>query len=685
MLNYTKRLLTAMFVLPGCFLAQAQEDLPQSEVYGDLSKYQLWPLSATAVGGDDLSMMGRVKDQDLADLVPNHYKTDTGIGSFGDVSSMRGLTNTPFFSSPSVVQYIDGVPSGNTFSQTPALFGIDSIEVLRGAQGTLFGVNSYGGVINIKSRRPADQAEATMIKSVGSYNSFLTNGVFLTPLTPDNSLSLRFGIQKLKRDGVLENNFLGTAPDFVDQTSLSGALYWNPNERIEMSFSATSDNYENGVSRLTSLAGNPFELNSNIAGTSQQGSDSQAFTIDYSGDEINVLSVTSARQWQMSPYTFDLDFSPFPGNNANIFLQQDSVGQELRFSSTGDRKLEWAFGVYAGKTDLSGLTERNFLVPLPLIFGGGFAPVLTTTNYDLDEDASALFGQLTYNGIDGIGVHLGLRADQFEKSLSRSAVGIFGPVPDIELEEKFSFLSPRFGVDFEVGDNALLYVNAGISHKPGGFSAFVDDPLLAGFDEERAVTKELGLKKKWLDDAFRTNIAFFHNDIDDYQVERSLVATDYVVLNADEASSYGAEIEVSAEIIKGLRLQGTLGRTNTELTSYIDPLDGTDLSGNRAPFVPELDASLSATYNHESGFFAQIELLHRGDIYFDDRNLAPFSDDDYNLLNAAVGYRFDSGLEVSLFGSNLTDEVYYLNMTPDLNAGTVGLPKIVGLRARWDY
>ena len=271
MLKYTRQLLTVIFLVPAGLIAQAQEDLPQSEVYGDLSKYQLWPLSATAVSGDDLSMMWRVNDQDLADLVPNHYQTDTGIGSFGDVSSMRGLTNTPFFSSPSVVQYIDGVPSGNTFSHTAALFGIDSIEVLRGAQGTLFGVNSYGGVINIKSRRPSDQAQATLIKSVGSYNSFLTNGVFLTPLTPDNSLSLRLGIQKLKRDGVLQNDFLGIAPDFIDQTSLSGALYWNPNDRIELSFSATDEDYADGASRLTPLSGDPFVLNSNIAGSSQQG------------------------------------------------------------------------------------------------------------------------------------------------------------------------------------------------------------------------------------------------------------------------------------------------------------------------------------------------------------------------------------------------------------------------------
>jgi iron complex outermembrane receptor protein len=678
-------ILIAFLIIPMGLRAQAQEELPQSEVYGELSKYQLWPLSATAFSGDDLSMMSRVKDQELADLIPNHYKTDTGIGSFGDVSSMRGLTNTPFFSAPSVVQYIDGVPSGNTFSHTPALFGVDSIEVLRGAQGTLFGVNSYGGVINIKSRRPSEKPQATLINSVGSYSSFLTNGVFLTPLTPDNTLSLRFGVQKLERDGVLENNFLGTAPDFIDQTSLSGALYWNPSDRLELSFSATSEDYDNGASRLTLLSGNPYELNSNIPGSSQQASDSQAFTVDYKGSDVNVLSVTSARQWQIAPYSFDLDFGPFPGNRSNIFLQQDVFSQELRFSSAGERKLEWAFGAYFGKTDVSGSTERNFLVPIPLFFGGGFAPILTTTDYDLDEDAAALFGQLSYNGIDGIGIHFGLRADQFEKTIRRNAVGLSGPVPEIALDEDFSFLSPRVGLDFEVGNESLLYVNAGISHKPGGFSAFVDDPLLAGFDEERAVTKELGLKKKWLDDAFRTNIAFFHNDIDDYQVERSLIATDYAVFNADEATSYGAEIEISAEIMKGLRLQGSLGRTKTELSSYIDPVDGTDLSGNQAPFVPELDASLSATYTHESGFFAQIELLHRGEIYFDDRNIAPFSDDDYNLVNAAVGYLFDSGLEVSLFGSNLTEEVYYLNMTPDLNAGTVGLPKIVGIRARWDY
>ncbi|MEC8905605.1 MAG: TonB-dependent receptor, partial [Verrucomicrobiota bacterium] len=289
------------------------------------------------------------------------------------------------------------------------------------------------------------------------------------------------------------------------------------------------------------------------------------------------------------------------------------------------------------------------------------------------------------NGVDRTGMHLGLRFDQVEKSIYRNAFGLAGPVPLINLENDYSFVSPRAGIDFELNDSSLVYVNTGISTKPGGFSAFIDDPQSAAFDEEESWNNEIGLKKKWLDGNLRTNIALFHNDIDNYQVERSLVATDYAVLNAEEAKSYGAEIEFSTEVFDGLTLQGSLGKVHTELSKYTDPLSGADLSGNKAPFVPELDASLSATYQHETGLFARVELIHKGEIFFDDRNVGTFVEDGFTILNAAVGYKAKSGLELSVFGTNLTDEVFYLNMTPDLNAGTVGAPQLVGMRVKWDY
>ncbi|NCG28133.1 MAG: TonB-dependent receptor [Verrucomicrobiales bacterium] len=669
------------------FTANAQNapQLEKSDVYGDLSEYLSWPMSATAFSGTDLGVMNRFSDRDLADLIPNYSKTDTGIGSFGDVSSMRGLTNTPFFSSPSVIQYVDDVPSGNIFSHTAPLHAVDRVEILRGAQSTLFGVNSYAGVVNIVSKRPSNVLEGSITSSFANYDSKSFDSYIMGPLNDDNTLSFRLGGQYFERDGYLNNSLLGISPDNQEHRSGAGSIYWKLSDNWEISLSASYDNYDDGISRLTSLGSDPFTLNSDVRGSSQQDAQSQSLRMSYESDELNFLSVTSRRNWEISPYHFDLDFSPNPGNDSTIYQEQDSISQEFRFSSNNNSTLEWTGGAYFGETELDGNTKRNFIIPLPPQFGGGFAPASTTTDYILSENAYALFGQITYNGIERTGMHFGLRLDQVEKGIYRNAFGLAGPVPLINLENDYSFASPRAGIDFELNDSSLVYVNTGISTKPGGFSAFIDDPQSAVFDEEESWNNEIGLKKKWLDGNLKTNIALFHNEIDNYQVERSLVATDYAVLNAEEAESYGVEIEFSAEILDGLTLQGSLGKVNTELTKYTDPLTGADLSGNKAPFVPEIDASLSATYQHETGLFARVELVHKGEIFFDDRNVGAFVEDGFTVLNAAVGYKANSGLEVSLFGTNLTDEVFYLNMTPDLNAGTVGAPQLAGIKIKWDY
>ncbi len=100
---------------------------------------------------------------------------------------------------------------------------------------------------------------------------------------------------------------------------------------------------------------------------------------------------------------------------------------------------------------------------------------------------------------DRTGMHFGLRLDQVEKGIYRNAFGLAGPVPLINLENDYSFASPRARIDFELNDSSLVYVNTGISTKPGGFSAFIDNPQSAAFDEEESWNNEIGLKKKWLD------------------------------------------------------------------------------------------------------------------------------------------------------------------------------------------
>ena len=665
--------------------AQVSDELDNTDIYGDLSKYLSWPMSATAFSGDDLRMLNRFDDRQLADLIPNFSKTDTGIGSFGDVISIRGLTNTPFFSSPSVVQYVDDVPSGNVYSHTASFYGTEKVEILRGAQSTLFGVNSYGGVINIESKRPSDRLESSITSSIADYDTFSVDGSLMGPLNDENTISYRLGISHYERDGVLNNPFLNISPDFQDHLSYGGSLYWNPNDNLEISLSASFDDFNDGAHRLTPLGQDPFTLNSDIVGSSIQESESMSLRIKNSGESFDFLSVTYGRNWKLNPYHFDLDFSPNPGSESKIFQTQESRGQEFRFSSIQGGTWDWAAGASYADIDVTGNTTRSFFIPLPPEFGGGFAPVTTTTDYSLNEESYGLFGQVSYNGIENVGVHLGLRGDQYDKSINRSAFGLSGPVPNIDESSEYSFISPRAGIDFELSDSSLLYLNSGIAYKPGGYSAFIDDPKLAQFDKEQSWTKEIGLKKRWLDNSVRTNIAIFHNNIDDYQVERSLVATDYAILNAEEARSYGAEIELSAEIFTGVTLEGSFGKTTTELTNYTDPISGANLSGNKAPFVPELDASLAATYTHDTGLFARIELVHQGEVYFNDQNDTSFMENGFTVINATIGYRSESGYELSVFGGNLTDETYYVNITPDLNAGTVGLPQMIGVRARWEY
>ena len=665
--------------------SQESGELNATDIYGDLSKYLSWPMSATAFSGDDLRMLNRADDRHLSELIPNFSKTDTGIGSFGDVVSIRGLTNTPFFSSPSVVQYVDDVPSGNVFSHTSSFYGTDKVEILRGAQSTLFGVNSYGGVINIESKRPSDRLESSITTSLAEYDAISITGTLMGPINESNTISYRLGISHFERDGFLMNPFLNTSPDFQDHLSYGGSLYFNPNDDLEISISASFDDFNDGAHRLTPLGQDPFTLNSDVVGSAIQESESLSLRVKNSGDAFDFLSVTYGRNWEINPYYFDLDFSPNPGSEATIIQSQESRGQEFRLTSKEGSEWDWAAGAAYNDIEVDGYTSRSFFIPLPPEFGGGFSPVTTTTDYTLNEESYGLFGQVSYNGVENFGIHLGLRGDTYDKSISRSAFGLSGPVPDIDESTDFSFISPRAGIDFELSDSSLIYLNSGIAYKSGGYSAFIDDPKLALFNEEKSWTKEIGLKKRWLDDQLRTNIAIFHNDIDDYQVERSLVATDYAILNAEEARSYGAEIELSAEIFSGITLEGSLGRTNTELTKYIDPITGSDLSGNKAPFVPELDASIAANFKHDSGIFARLELIHQGEIYFSDQNDPTISENGYTLLNATLGYRSESGYEISIFGGNLTDETYYVNISPDIRAGTVGIPQMFGVRARWEY
>ena len=93
---------------------------------------------------------------------------------------------------------------------------------------------------------------------------------------------------------------------------------------------------------------------------------------------------------------------------------------------------------------------------------------------------------------------------------------------------------------------------------------------------------------------------------------------------------------------------------------------------------------MAAVYRHSSGLFGRVEVLYQGQTYFDDLNRKAFQEPGYTLVNAALGYENDD-FQVSVFGQNLTEQIYYQNISPDLSAGTVGAPMVVGVRCRYSF
>jgi len=342
------------------------------------------------------------------------------------------------------------------------------------------------------------------------------------------------------------------------------------------------------------------------------------------------------------------------------------------------------------------------------------------TVHTINEDAFAAFGGASYSGLNPMTFHFGARLDWVRRSLVRdkwsrglansvadtTAVTNIDPIPlpgfppipsrvdkvttkiatpinsrvaRIELEDEWLHVTPSAGVDWKINDNLLAYAKTTWAFKPGGFSAYADDPLFVPFDQETAWTTEAGIKSQWLDGRLTANLAGFYSAVRDYQVERSFTVTDYAVFNANRAEIYGVEFETNYALLPQLDFLGSIGWTHARLTSYTDPITGRNLDGVTPPYVPEFDALAALDFHLECGFFARAEYYAVGNTKFDDFNRNDFQQDAYGLVGASVGWRAKNW-NIALYGSNLTQENYYTNMNPDIRTGAVGIPREFGVR-----
>lgn len=397
-----------------------------------------------------------------------------------------------------------------------------------------------------------------------------------------------------RRDGFLKNSFLGTRPDDQEHTSGRVSLTWKPSTRWDISLGGTIDDFNDGTPRFVPLGGDPFKVNSDLKGKQEQNADSQALRIAYAGDGYEVLSVSSRRNWELNPLLLDADLTPVPFLAMRFKQDQYQYSQEFRIRSKKiNTDWDWSAGVFAS----TGKINQKRLLTILEVFEDN-------TRARFEEDNYALFGQLSYNALNNIRLHAGLRFDYVDKRFKRNRQDPFlGAIPRLKDHDDYFYVSPKLGIDYQLSDKVLFYANTSLAYKPGGFVASTDMPSLAEFDKERLWGNELGVKTKWADDSIQANLALFYYDIKDYQLERFTSPVDFTVVNAPKVTSYGLEVELQAELREGLTAETALGYTHIEFEKYRDPASGKNLAGNKVPYVPRFNMMLASQYKHPTGFF----------------------------------------------------------------------------------
>jgi len=656
------------------------------------------PASITALNAKQINAFGLWNTKEITGIIPNLYSADPGDAR--DVSSVRGITTSSY--DPTVATYIDGVNQFSLDTYIPTLFDVERIEVLRGPQGTLYGRNAMGGVINIITKQPNNASSGFADISIGNYNQQRITAGFKTPLIKDK---LFFGASILsnKRDGYYTNEF--TQSSYDNQNGLSGNYFlkyivsscWD----INLNFKQLANENQGPfplVFGTEEALNNPYRLNQNSITTMKDKTSNSSLTIRYTGSGFNFSSQTAYQQnYRYYTNPIDGDFSPIDAisvinNYGSKWNNNKVLTQDFKFTSapSSNSKLKWTAGAFLFYQDAPVKQATRFGIDANLMMIGDSLFSIINTSTTLKK-GFAIYGQATYALSDKLNMSFGLRNDYENQRLS--ILGEYQRDPSPELytttsdtlgRTNFNAISPKLSLDYQVNNNSLWYGSYSKGFRAGGLSPLSSDPSqppLVGYLPEYSNNFETGIKNNWLSNKLILNIALFYTKVTDAQVP-SLILPDAITItkNTGQLSSKGVEAELMFIPTKGLLLQYSFGATSASYDKLEIASQGAsvNLAGKRPIFTPSSTSLLAAQYSYPVS--SELKIMLRGEwkyigtTYFDLANSIQQSP--YHLLNAKLGMEYKR-TALSFWAKNLAG-AKYISYGYDFGAVHLGDPAIFG-------
>lgn len=714
--------LAALGLIAVTHIVQAQQDRPSvsaptviEEVLVNARRrnepVQQVPMAVTAFSGYLLEQMNIDDVSGLSLFSPGFTVSNYNLAT--PQFYMRGIgSNTSGAADDSsVAVFVDDVYIARAGFFDSDLFGVESIEVLRGPQGTLYGKNAIGGVVRIANKAPGTEDEIKVGVSVGDLNrqdfQLYANTELMQGWAANIALSSR------QRDGYVENSVTGKDERDEDSQSFRGQLRWVADDSLDLRLildASAVDVLGNGrglagdvlLGLLDTPSRNQYaKTDSPVEGYTESNDQGVSLHVNYRLQAHKLTSITAYRD---SDYEFVDEFLPVSTtpvlvNSADEKAEQ--ISQELRLSNIDTAAHSYVAGVYFLQEDVerkesfdgSGVAAFfGFPASLIPLANNRFEAENTTTSY-------ALFVDYDMYLQPDMTLSIGARYTDESKDFQSSATGAdllgFGVLTEaysgVDEKESWEDISPRLSLRYQLKDDQMIYLSASQGFKSGAFNSLASNPEAAinPVDQESATQWEIGYKSYWFDQSLLFNGTVFYVDYKDlqvFQISQGVITVE----NAASAISQGVEFELLGRPSESWELAATYSYLDASYEDYVDA-NGTDLSGNDLMRSPEHSWSTSVTYSHTLEYGEvdfRVDYVFRDEMFF----LADNSDlslaDDYGLVNARIGFdSADKHWSASIWGRNILDEEYYVFVVPVATTQSVipGEPATYGVTVNFYY
>jgi iron complex outermembrane receptor protein len=728
--SYSVQVLTAagLAIAMGLSAAQAQEQSDEESHAGSTSALmeevtvtarkreepaQQVPLSISAYSGEQIVAL-KVRDlQGLTVAMPNVAMDDIGTARTVANFSIRGLginSSIPGID-PTVGVFIDGVYLGQNAGVVIDMFDVQSLEVLRGPQGTLFGRNVTGGAVLVNTKRPSDEFELSLRGAMdGNPNgdgglNYYAMGSVSGPI--GETLSARLSLYHNEDKGWFTNLYDNSDYGGVSTTIVRPVVTWTPNDDVSLTLrwehlesdgddGPASQNHTNGSGVpgfFASFDRDSHDFSVDAPGFGDIETDMVIAQLDW-GVAFGNGTVTNIFGWReyFGETYGDIDAQPVWLFHAASINDQEQYSNELRYNGTfGQANV--TTGVYWFDNEINYSENRDLLG----IATGGVRPALTQNGGGiLEVESKAVFASVDYALNDAWTLNGGIRYTTEDKdvqiatltrNLNNGCVVYAGTCTyDFVNSDDWDAWSGKLGFTYAINDDMRMYAHWSRGHRSGGYNLrnTAIDTVNFGpgpFDQETVDSYEIGYKSE-LAGRGRLNAALFYTTIDDMQREVNLAdpfaGVVQVIKNTADTEIWGFEIDGTFALGSNTVLLASLG--------WVDPsyqtvrfdlnndgvIDGKDL-GLKLPRAAEWTYSVGVNhdwlFNSGNALSFRINYAFRDDAVYTDNNLG-------YLLSQEI---LDAGLDYATAGNRWVFSLYGRNLLDDVNhGGDTQLPPVIG-------